>query len=152
MCSQISNPYYLYYLHSLQSLTTLFVKLSLLWSLDHLTIFVLILSLFIPLLLSLFFFFTSHLLHVSITPDFNFFFFHTLHPRIWGFSGGTAVKYPLANTEDAGDPGSIPGLGRSPGDGNGNSCQHSCLGTPIDRGAWQATVHGVSKSWTWLRD
>ena len=44
-----------------------------------------------------------------------------------------------------GDTGSVPGLGRSPGEGNGNPLQHSCLGNPMDRGAWQATVHGVAK-------
>ena len=50
----------------------------------------------------------------------------------------------------AGDVGSIPGSGRSPGEGNGNPFQYSCLGNPIDRGAWWATVHGVTKSWTWF--
>ena len=45
-----------------------------------------------------------------------------------------------------GDLGSMPGLGRSPGEGNGNSLQHSCLENPMDRGAWWATVHGVAKS------
>ena len=56
-----------------------------------------------------------------------------------------AVKNPPAN---AGDAGSIPGLARSPGDGNGNPLQYSCLGNPMDRGAWAgvATVHGVAKS------
>ena len=52
------------------------------------------------------------------------------------------VKKPPAN---AGDAGLIPGLGRSPGEGNGNSLQYSRLGNPKDRGAWWATVHGVSK-------
>ena len=52
----------------------------------------------------------------------------------------------------AGDLGSIPGLGRSPLEGNGNPLQYSCLENPMDRGAWQATVHGVAKSWTRLRD
>ena len=47
---------------------------------------------------------------------------------------------------NGGDAGSIPGLGRSPGEGNGNPLQYSCLGNPIDRGAWWATVHGVTKS------
>ena len=56
------------------------------------------------------------------------------------------VKNPPANTEDARDTGSIPGSGRSPGGGNGNLLQDSCLENPMDRGAWQATVHGVSKS------
>ena len=44
--------------------------------------------------------------------------------------------------------GSIPGLGISPGEGNGNRLQYSCLENPVDRGAWWATVHGVAKSWT----
>ena len=61
-----------------------------------------------------------------------------------GFPGGSVVKNPPAN---AGDTGSIPGLGRSPGGGNGNPLQYSCLGTPMDRGAWQARVHGVEKEW-----
>ena len=51
-----------------------------------------------------------------------------------------------------GEPGSIPGLGRSPGEGNGNSLQYSCLENPTNGGAWQATVHGVSKSQTRLSD
>ena len=45
-------------------------------------------------------------------------------------------------------PGDIPGLGRSPGEGNGNSLQYSCLENPMDRGAWWAIFHGVIKSWT----
>ena len=49
---------------------------------------------------------------------------------------------------NAGDPGSIPGSGRSPGEGNGNPLQYSCLENPMDRGAWQATVCGVAKNWT----
>jgi len=52
------------------------------------------------------------------------------------------VKNLLANT---GDAGSIPGSGRAPGEENGNLLQYSCLGKPMDRGAWQATVHGVAK-------
>ena len=59
-----------------------------------------------------------------------------------GSSDGKASAY------NAGDPGSIPGLGRSPGEGNGNPLQYSCLENPMDRGAWGATVHGVAKSWT----
>ena len=51
---------------------------------------------------------------------------------------------------NAGHMGSIPGSGRSPGEGNGNSLQYSCLGNPMGRGAWQATAYGVAKSWTWL--
>ena len=50
-----------------------------------------------------------------------------------------------ANAGAAGDVGSTPGLGRSPGKGNGNPLQYSCLGNPMDRGAWRATVHGVTE-------
>ena len=49
---------------------------------------------------------------------------------------------------DAGNAGSIPGLGRSLGEGNGNLLQYSCLENSMDRGAWRATIHGVAKSWT----
>ena len=52
------------------------------------------------------------------------------------------VKNPPANE---GDLGSIPGSGKSPGEGNGNPLHYSCMGNPVDRGAWQATVHGVTK-------
>ena len=55
------------------------------------------------------------------------------------------VKNPPANAEDAGDVGSIPGSGKSPGGGNGSPLQDSCLDNPMDRGAWRATVQGVSK-------
>ena len=58
------------------------------------------------------------------------------------------IKYLPANAGDARDVGSIPGLGRSPGEENGNLLQHSCLGNPMDRGAWWATVHGAAKSQT----
>ena len=61
---------------------------------------------------------------------------------LWDIPGDSVVKTLPAN---AGDEGLIPGLGRSPGDRNGNSLQYSCLGNPIDREAWQATVHGVAK-------
>ena len=56
------------------------------------------------------------------------------------------VKNSSASAGDVGDTGSIPGWGRSPGEGNGNSLQYSCPGNPMDRGAWQAAVHGVTKS------
>ena len=58
------------------------------------------------------------------------------------------VKNLLANAGDARDGGSIPGLGRSPGERNGNPLQYSCLENSMDRGAWWATVHGVAKSQT----
>ena len=57
-----------------------------------------------------------------------------------------------ASACNAGDPGLIPGLRKSPGEGNGNPLQYLCLGNPMDRGAWQATVHQVVKSQTRLTD
>ena len=68
---------------------------------------------------------------------------------LMGLPGGSVVKKPPAN---AGDSGSIPGSERSPGKGNGNLLQYSCLGNPMDRGARWATVHGVTKSRTQLSD
>ena len=65
------------------------------------------------------------------------------------FPGGSEVKVSACN---AGDLGSIPGSGRSPGEGNGNPLQYSCLENPMDRGAWWATVHRVTKSQTRLSD
>jgi len=58
------------------------------------------------------------------------------------------VKNSPASAGDISDPGSIPVLGRSPGEGNGNPLQYSCLENPMDRGAWWAMVHRVSKRWT----
>ena len=66
-----------------------------------------------------------------------------------GFPGGSEVK---ASARNAGDLGSIPGSGRSPGEGNGNPLLYSCLENPMDGGAWWATVHGVAKSRTRLSD
>ena len=65
------------------------------------------------------------------------------------FPGGS---YGKASARNAGDPGLIPGLGRSPGEANGNPLQYSRLENSTDRGAWWATVHGVSKSRTRLSD
>ena len=65
---------------------------------------------------------------------------------------GSVVKNPPASEGDAGDPGLIPGSRRSPGVGNGNSLQYSCLKIPMDRGAWWAAVHGVTKSQARLGD
>ena len=59
-----------------------------------------------------------------------------------GFPGGSEVK---ASASNVGDPGSIPGLGRFPAEGNGNPLQYSCLENPMDRGEWRTTVHGVEK-------
>ena len=61
-------------------------------------------------------------------------------------------SYRKESACNAGDLGSIPGSGRSPGGGNGNPLQYSCLENPKDRRAWGATVHGVTKSWTQLND
>ena len=66
--------------------------------------------------------------------------------KVDGGSGGKASAY------NARDPGLIPGSERSPGEGNGNPLQYSCLENPMDGGAWLATVHGVAKSWTRLSD
>ena len=61
----------------------------------------------------------------------------------WGFSGGSNGKESACN---AGDMGLIPGSRRSPGEGNGYPLQDSCLGNPMDRGAWMTTVHAVAES------
>ena len=74
-------------------------------------------------------------------------FCETLVPS--DFSGSSEGKESACNV---GDPGSMPGLGRSPREGNGNPLQYSCLENPMDGGAWQATVHGVANSRTWLSD
>ena len=60
-----------------------------------------------------------------------------------GFPGGSVVKNPPANAEDAGDSSLITGSGRFPEGGNGNRCQYSCLQSSMDIGVWQAIVHGV---------
>ena len=65
-----------------------------------------------------------------------------------GFPAGARDKGLSAKAGDTGDVGLIPGLGRSPGRGNGNPLQYSCLKKPMDREAWWATVHGVTKSQT----
>ena len=65
-----------------------------------------------------------------------------------GFPWGSDSEESACN---AGEPGSVPGSGRSPGEGNSNPLQYSCLENSMDRGAWEATVHGVGKSWTRLK-
>ena len=67
--------------------------------------------------------------------------------KVGGVPGGSAAKAFACNT---GNPGPIPGLERSPGEGIGYPLQYSCLENPMDRGAWRATVQGVTKSWTRL--
>ena len=74
-----------------------------------------------------------------------------------GFPAGASgkkkkKKNPPANAGDIRDLGSVPGWGRSPGGGHGNPLQYSCLENPMDRGAWQAAVHGFTKSQARLRD
>ena len=66
-----------------------------------------------------------------------------------GFPGGSDGKASACN---AGDPGSVPGSERFPGEGNGHPLQYPSLEDPMDRGTWWATVHGVTKSQTWLSD
>ena len=101
---------------------------------------------------------------------FLFFFFYYLHLDSWdqiiksandfcqllisislrmGFPGGSNGKESACK---AGNPGLIPGLGRSPGEGNGYPLQHSCLENSTYRSAWWARVQGVTKGWTWLSD
>ena len=69
--------------------------------------------------------------------------------KSFGFPGSSVNKESACNV---GDPGSIPGSGRSSGEGNGNRLQYSCLENPMDRGVWQATVHGILSSQTQLSD
>ena len=66
-----------------------------------------------------------------------------------GFSGGSDSRESACNVRDLG---LIPGSERSPGEGNGDPLQYSCLGSPMDRGTWWATVRGIAKSQTWLSD
>ena len=74
-------------------------------------------------------------------------FFEQATIRSKDFPGGSDGKASAYNERH---PGSIPGCGRFPGEGNGNPLQCSCLENPMDRGAWWAAVHGVTKSWTQL--
>ena len=69
--------------------------------------------------------------------------------KSWGFPGGSDGKESACN---AGDPDLIPGSRRSPAEGNGSQLQNFCLENPMERGAWQATIHGVTKSGTRLSD
>ena len=86
------------------------------------------------------------ILQKRIFSKVTFFFTFTF---LFGFPGGSDGKASACN---AGDPGSIPGSGRSSGEGNGNPLQYSCLENPMDGEAWQAAVHGVTKSWAQLSD
>ena len=72
-----------------------------------------------------------------------------IYTYVWGFPGGASGRKPAANANagEVRNVGSIPGLGRSHGEGNGNPLRYSFLVNPMDRGAWWAAVHGVAKSW-----
>ena len=70
----------------------------------------------------------------------------------WDFTHGASAQHPPANAEDSRDVGSVPGLGRSPGGGNGNPLQYSCLKNPMARGAWWATDRGATKGRTRLSE
>ena len=72
-------------------------------------------------------------------------------PPYWGFPGGASGKEPVCQCRCVRDVSSIPGLGRCPGGGHGNPLQYSCLENPMERGAWQATVHRFAKSRTRLK-
>ena len=90
-----------------------------------------------------------HFIKKNVLYSIFFFFFTFSTGSSLGFSGGSAVKNP---PENAGNMSPIPASGRSAGEGNGNPLQHSCLGHPMNRGAWRAIVHGVAGSWTRLSD
>ena len=78
-------------------------------------------------------------------PPFSFLSLNLTRLGALSYPGVSDGKESACN---AGDPGSIPGLGRSPGEGNGNPLQYSCLENPMDRGAWQGVDHGIAKSQT----
>ena len=89
--------------------------------------------------------------HVATKPE--LFFLIPLRHYLWALLVAQLVKYPLAMQEtscNAGDADSIPRSGRYPEGGNGNTHQYSCLGNPMDRGAWWAKIHGVTKNQTQL--
>ena len=67
-----------------------------------------------------------------------------MYPGVLGFPGGSVVKNPV----NAGDLGLIPGSGRSPGEGHGNSLQYTYVENPMAKGGWQPAVHRVAQSWT----
>ena len=87
---------------------------------------------------------------VDFVIHWNFFNFKIKKKCIYWLPRWCSDNESVVKAGDARDVGSVPGLGRSPGVGNGNPLRHSCLENPMDRGAWRATVHSVVKSWTWL--
>ena len=88
-------------------------------------------------------------MYLDKCPKIYLFLYSTIACVLSCFPGGSDGKASACNV---GDRGSIPGLGRSPGDGNGNPLQYSCSENFMDRGVWWATVHGVAKSRTQLSD
>ena len=91
------------------------------------------------------------MLNFFLFPAMSILFPFNMALKLWMlyFPGGSDGK---ASVYNAGDPGSSPGLGRSPGEGNSNPLQYYCLENPMERGAWKAAVYGVAKSWTRLSD
>ena len=81
-----------------------------------------------------------------------FCFFACGYSVVPSLSASILIEITLNPPANAGDMGLTPGLGRSPGVGNGNTLHYSCLKNSMDRGAWRAATHGVSKSWTQLSD
>ena len=75
-------------------------------------------------------------------------YIHTYIHTHAGFTGGSVIKNLPANIRDTGDMDWIPELGKSSRGGNGNPLQYSCLGNPMDKGAWWATVHRIANGWT----
>ena len=92
--------------------------------------------------------FKNHLIRLPNDSP-NWLKFRFLSFSYLGFPGGSVVKNPPASSGDTGNTCSIPGSGRSPGEGHGNPLQYSCLENSVDRWAWLVTVHGVTKSWIW---
>ena len=84
---------------------------------------------------------------ISCNLLYSFMFIEWSIIDLQGFSGGSVVKTLPANVADTCDLGLIPRLGRSLGGGNSNPLQYSCLGNPVDRGAWRAAVHSQSRAW-----
>ena len=86
--------------------------------------------------------------HLNCFPFINLSLLISFHIQRSAFPGSSVDEEPACNAGDTRDTGSIPGSGRSPEEGHGKPLQYSCLENFMDRGAWWATVHGVTKSWT----
>ena len=96
-------------------------------------------------------FYIAHWAILHFFPFYTHTHTHThTHIILWDSPCGSGVNNSTANAGNTGDPDSIPGSGRSPGEGNSNPPQYSCLRNPMDRRTWQATVHGVAKNQTQL--